>query len=175
MTGLDATGRAANVIGSLQAYIWEKFDSASGEVDASHLPIDYGGGQSFSDTELSEWLQFRVTGNARPPRLLGRYGNANDRGQELFWLLNLNVFVRPKKQTSQNNLRVWGLRDVILGEIHVGRTIEVRDHVGTGETIGVLFVDEVMADRQVFDNTRVDLVQHNLVFALRWSEKWTMS
>lgn len=175
LDALDETAQATNVIGSLQQYVFDTLDRASGDDDEHHFPIDYGGGQIFNDTELIEWLQIRIVGAARPQRLLGRYGNANDRGQEFFWLLNVNCFVRPKKQQVQNNLRIWVLRDIVMDKFTVGRTIEVKAHAGSGDTLGVLFVNEVMGDRQVFDNTRVELVQHNLQFALRWSEKWTTS
>lgn len=176
---LDENAKAANVVGSLQQYVDDQLATV---LNSSKPVIDYGH-MVFKDTDLVEWLQVRVLNPARPAALLGPFagrasgsGNADARGQELFWLLNINCFVRPAKLSPFTNLRPWQLRDLVLASFMPGTRIPVKDYADTtqqgGETVGYLFCDEIVEDRPVYDPEREDLVQHNLVLALRWTETW---
>jgi hypothetical protein len=179
--GLDENAKAANVVGSIQQYFEDQLASV---LNSSRPSIDYGGGQPFKDDDLAEWVQVRVMEAARPESMIGPFaargsgsGDPNSRGRELYWLLNINCFVRPAKLSPFTNLRPWQLRDLVLEPFAEGTRIPVKDYADLtsagGETIGYLFCDQLMADRPVYDPARDDLVQHNLLFALRWSESWT--
>lgn len=174
---LDENAKAANVVGSIQQYF---DDHLSAVLNSSQAAIDYGGGLHFNDDLVTEWVQVRTIGPARPAWGLGPFAarsgaNADSRGAELFWVLNVNCFVRQLRSATFN-LRTYQLRDLILGEIREGTRIPVKDYANPtthgGETIGYLFVDEIMEDRQVQNPTRTDLLQHNLVFSMRWTETW---
>ena len=174
---LHESAKAANVVGSLQAYVNTELADV---LNSSAPAIDYGGGLPFQDSELEEWVQVRAIGPARPAGMAGPYAHRagesdpDARGGELFWVLNVNCFVRPVKLASPNNLRAWTLRDMVLGILAPGTRVTVKDHAGQGETLGYLFVDDIMDDRALPDMGRPDVVQHNLVFALRWVETWVV-
>lgn len=175
--GADDNVKAANIVGSLQAYV----DAMLGDVLNSSAPaIDYGGGMPFSDSALVQWVQLRVMAFARPLWGIGPYAaragaSADSRGQEGFWLLNVNCFVRPQRTGTGafDNLALWRLRDTIISAFMPGTRVQVKDYVGTGETIGYLFMDEIQEDRAVPNPDREELLQHNLVFLFRWTETWT--
>ena len=173
MANLHPSAQAENVVGSLQDY----FHSNVGEVlNSSTTVVDYGGGAAFQDTALSEWLQFRVMG-AVP---VGESSYAPyteesepaDRAREVRWLVNVNCFVRPGRVTPRDNLRLWRTRSTVLTAMREGLRIPVKDYAGGGATIGYLFISELLEDRAIQDPARLEIVQHNLVFALRWSETW---
>ena len=177
---LDENAKAVNVVGSVQQY----FNDSLANILNSSLPaIDYGGGMSFKDDDLLSWVQVRMLAPARPAELqgpfAGRGGSDFDaRGQELHWVLNVNCFVRPLKApvATFSNLAIWQLRDQVLNAFTVGTRIAVKDYADaltTGnETIGYLFISEIMEDRAIYDPERTELLQHNLVFLLRWTETW---
>lgn len=172
---LDENAKAANIVGSLQQYTADQL----GDVLNSSAPaIDYGGGMPFNDLDLLQWIQLRMMAFARSAWGLGPFAatqNPNSRGQEGAWVLNINCFLRPHRtgNVTLDNLALWRLRDLVLEAFHEGTRIPVKDYVGTQETIGYLFVDRLMEDRAVSDPTREELLQHNLVFTLRWTETWT--
>lgn len=175
---LDENAKAANVIGSIQQYFEDRIAAT---LNSSLPAIDYGGGLPFKDGALAEWLQVRTVGAARPAGGQGPYAaragqDADSRGAEILWLLNVNCFVRPARLVPLRNLRPYQLRDLVLGVIREGTRIPVKDYADLtsqgGETIGYLDVSDVMEDRTVEDPERTDLVQYNLVFALRWTETW---
>lgn len=177
--GLDQNAKAGNVVGSVQQYFQ---DSLGDVLNSSNPAIDYGGGMPFQDINLEQWVQVRVMGFARPVWGLGPFahrtgptGSADARGQEGFWLLNVNCFVRPQRTGNATlyNLAIWRLRDTVLSAFMPGTRIAAKDYLGTQETIGYLFVDSLMEDRPVQDPGREELLQHNLVFLLRWTETWT--
>ncbi|HSE47192.1 MAG TPA: hypothetical protein VLA89_17870 [Gemmatimonadales bacterium] len=178
--GLDENAKAANVVGSIQQYFEDQLATV---LNSSAAAIDYGGGQPFKDSSLAEWIQVRVLEPARPDLLEGPFagrasGSASPdaRGQEMFWLVNINCFVRPAKLVPFTNLRTWQLRDTVLEPFKVGTRIPVKDFADStstgGETIGYLFSYRLLSDRPVYDPEREDLIQHNLVVALRWTETW---
>lgn len=166
---LDDNAKAENVIGSVQEY----FQSALADVlNSSEAAVDYGGGMPFKDDVLSHWIQLRMLAPARPDALAGPFAPDGKRGQELRWILNVNCFVRPALLSPFSNLKIWQVRDVALAPLIPGTRIAVKDYTGTLETIGYLFVDAIMEDREVQDPLRVELLQHNLVLLLRWTETW---
>lgn len=178
---LDENAKSANVVGSIQRYL---HDALADVLNSSAPALDFGGGMAFQDTALAEWVQIRTMGVARPDTWSGPFagrasgGFPDTRGQELLWLLNVNCFVRPEPQRSGfSNLRIYQVRDLVLEALAVGTRIRVKDYTDPStlgqETVGYLFVHEVMADRPIDEPTRTELVQHNLVFALRWLETWT--
>jgi len=175
---LDENAKAANVVGSIQQY----FEDHLGAVlNSSASAIDYGGGLPFVDAALAEWVQVRAMGPARPEAGQGPYAaragtDADSRGAEILWLLNINCFVRPAKQVPLSNLRPYQLRDLVLDVIREGTRIPVKDYADLtsqgGETIGYLDVSDLIEDRTVQDPARTDLLQYNVVFAMRWTETW---
>lgn len=180
--GLDENAKAANVVGSIQAYFE---DQLAGVLNSSRGVIDYGGGLPLKDADLAEWIQVRALEPARPEAMSGPFagrasgsGDADARGQELFWLININCFVRPAKLVPFTNLRTWQLRDAVLEYFAVGTRIPVKDYADPtsqgGETIGYLFCDQLMFDRPVYDPAREDVLQHNLVIRTRWTESWVV-
>lgn len=182
MTQLHETAKQANVVGSLYKYVTDELgDVLSSSAALMTTPaIDYGGGAGFSDESYAEWIQVRPLGMARPAAMMGPYAHRvgeqdpNARGGEGFWLLNVNCFVRPARIEPQDFLRLWKLVDTVKAPLMPGSRVVVKDHAGEGETVGYLFVDEIMEDRPVSDPERADLEQHNLVFALRWVETWVV-
>jgi hypothetical protein len=175
---LSESAKATNVVGSIQQYFE---DHLAQVLNSSSPAIDYGRGSGFKDTALSEWLQVRAMGPTRPPGGRGPYAaragtDADSRGAEVEWLLNVNCFVKPVKFASYFNLRPYQLRDLVLGVVHEGTNIPVKDYndpsTQGGETIGYLHVKDLLEDRPIEDPQRTDLVQHHLVFALRWTEIW---
>lgn len=175
---LDENAKAANVVGSIQQYFE---DSLAAVLNSSTPSIDYGGGLPFHDRDLPEWVQVRAMGPVRPEALQGPFAhrggsNPDSRGAEILWLLNVNCFVRPAKLVPFTNLRVYTLRDLVLDAIKEGTRIPVKDYATLGgqgqETIGYLFVHDLLEDRAVEDPARTELVQRNLVYALRWIETW---
>lgn len=173
--GLDENAKAANLVGSGQQYAQ---DQLAGVLNSSQDAVDYGGGLPFKDSDLDRWVQFRMLGPVRPDALQGPFAgraaaDPNSRGAEVYWLINVNCFVRPAKLPSFDNLALWKLRDAVLEAFREGTLIPVKDYGDTGETIGNLFVDTVMEDRAVYDPAREDLLQHNLVFRARWTETWS--
>jgi hypothetical protein len=179
--GLDENAKAANVVGSIQAYFNDQLATV---LNSSRSTVDYGGGLPLKDDDLAEWVQVRVLEPARPEALGGfagrgsGSGDADARGQELFWLININCFVRPAKLVPFTNLRTWQLRDTVLEPFKVGTRIPVKDFndptTSGGETIGYLFCDALMFDRPVYDPQREDVLQHNLVIRTRWTETWVV-
>ena len=173
---LDENAKAANIVGSLQHYTAEHLGDV---LNSSQPAIDYGGGMPFDDVNLVQWIQLRMMGFARPMWGLGPgavTANPNSRGQEGLWVLNVNCFVRPHRtgNVTLDNLALWRLRDLVLDAFHEGARIQVKDYISaTPETIGYLLVDTLQDDRAVNDPTREELLQHNLVFTLRWTETWT--
>lgn len=171
---LDENAHAANIVGSLQQYFRDNLVDVLNS--SPEPPIDYGGGLPFKDEGKAEWIQLRPMAAARPAWGLGPYGGnpqePDSRGQELFWLLNVNCFVRSAKQLVFTNLRIWMVRDLVTAICREGTRIPVKDYVGTQETIGYLFVDSILEDRRIYDPEREELEQHNLVFAMRWTETW---
>ena len=171
---LHESAKSANVVGSLQKYIQDEL--AGSLLDSSG--IDYGGGIPFQDTNRAEWIQVRVPGVARPDALIGPYvhrageNEPDARGRIVYWMLNINCFVRPAKQASRNNLRLWTLRDVVTGVFREGAVIPVKDHAGEGETIGYLFLDDIADDRPILDPEQKDIEQHRLLFSFQWGESW---
>ena len=175
---LDENAKAANVVGSIQQYFE---DTLAATLNSSNAAIDYGGGLPFRDQDLAEWFQVRALGPTRPIALQGPFAarggtNPDSRGAEVFWTLNVNIFVRPGKLVTFTNLRLYSLRDMVLDGIREGTRIPVKDFADPtsqgNETIGYLFVDEILADRAIQDPARPDLLQHNVVMALRWTETW---
>ena len=174
MAALDERALAANVVGSIQRHFRTQLVDVLNS--SSEPPIDYGGGMPFADADLAEWVQLRPMAAVRPPWGLGPFDVAAKRAHEQTWVINVNCFVRSGRQAtvlgSFTNLRIWMLRDLVLGACAPGTTILVTDVLGTGETLGNLFVDEVMEDRRVYDPAREELEQHNLVLLARWTETW---
>lgn len=175
---LDENAKAANVVGSVQQYVK---DQLSDVLNSSRSAIDYGGGLPFRDDDLEQWVQVRLMGPTHPNYIglaggrstwEGPFAPGGGRGRELFWLINLNCFVRPAKSTAFTNLQIWRLRDAVSEAFLIGVVIPVKDYQGSGETIGNMFVYDVIADRMVSDPQREELVQHNLVYTLRWTETW---
>ena len=166
---LNENAKAANIIGSVQQYF---NDSLAAVLNSSQPSIDYGGGQAFKDDILDQWVQVRMLAPARPAVLSGPFAPGGVRGQELRWILNVNCFVRPGKVIPFTNLKIWQLRDLVIERFMPGTLITVKDYDGTQETIGYLFVDTIMDDRAMYDPERTELLQHNLVFLLRWTETW---
>lgn len=177
---LDENAKAANVVGSLQQYV---NDTLSDVLNSSRSSIDYGGGLPFDDESLDQWVQFRVMAPVRPMRLMGPFAaragsDVDARGQELLWVLNVNCFVRIQQKANPgfSNLAIWTLRDTVINYLMPGTRIVVKDYSDPtqsgGETLGYLFVDEIMEDRALYDPARTELLQHNLVFGLRWTETW---
>lgn len=174
---LQATAQVANVAGAIQKYVNDQL--------AATFPnaIDFGGGIDFTDASLVEWLQVRLLEPARPddgigPRApKGASDSDNPYGREMFHLLNLNIFVRPKKLAvaSRSNLRLWTLRDTVVGKFTpVSSKIEVKNYAGDSASLGYLVVEALDADRPVSDpGKEPELLQHNIVVAFRWTEQWT--
>jgi hypothetical protein len=168
---LDDNAKAENIVGSVQEYFQ---NSLADVLNSSQSAVDYGGGMPFRDDDLSSWVQLRLIAPTRPESLSGPFAEREGkRGQELRWLLNLNCFVRPALLSPFSNLKIWRVRDMALGPLMVGTRIAVKDYTGTLETIGYLFIDAIMEDRAVQDPLRTELLQHNLVLLLRWTETWT--
>jgi hypothetical protein len=173
MADLHPSAQAVNVVGSIQHYFDEQ---VSDVLNSSQSIIDYGGGQAFRDTNLPEWLQLRtmaavaIGDDSYAPRT--EDSEPTDRAREVYWLVNVNCFVRPGLVVPIDNLRLWRMRDTVLTAMRVGLRIPVKDYAGASTTLGFLFVTEVLEDRAIQDPARIELVQHNLVFALRWSETW---
>jgi hypothetical protein len=175
---LDENAKAANLIGSIQQYFE---DHLAATLNSSASAIDYGGGMPFNDGPLTEWVQVRVMGAARPQSGQGPYAaragqDADSRGAEILWMLNVNCFVRPGKLVPFTNLRPYQLRDLVLDVIREGVRIPVKDYADLtsqgGETIGYLDVSDLLEDRVIEDPARTELLQHNVVFAMRWTETW---
>ena len=167
---LDDNAKAENVAGSVQEYFQK---SLADVLNSSQPAVDYGGGMPFRDDDLTHWIQVRMIAPARPEALSGPFsGVEGKRGQELRWLLNVNCFVRPSLLSPFSNLKIWQVRDAALAPLMIGTRIAVRDYTGTLETIGYLFIDAIMEDRAVQDPLRTELLQHNLVLLLRWTETW---
>jgi hypothetical protein len=165
------------VVGSVQQYVEDRLGNV---LNTSRSAIDFGAGASFKDADLDQWIQVTMLGPTQPGyigQIAGRLGDAytvdGNRGREMYWLVNVNCFVRPGVTTVFSNLQIWQLRDAVFDAFSVGKLITVKDYVGTGETIGNLFVHDLMSERRITDPERVELVQHNLLFALRWTETWT--
>jgi hypothetical protein len=175
---LDENAKAANVVGSIQQHFE---DHLAAVLNSGSPAIDYGGGMPFNDGPLTEWLQVRAIGPARPQALQGPFAgragsDADARGAEITWLLNVNCFVRPARVIPFTNLRIYQVRDLVLDVVREGTRIPVKDYADTtpqgGETIGYLFVSDLTDDRAIQDPARTELVQHNLVFVMRWTETW---
>lgn len=166
---LDENAKAVNVVGSFQEYMQ---NTLAAVLNSSQPAIDYGGGLPFQDATLEQWIQVRMLAPARPEILSGPFAPGGARGQELRWVLNVNCFVRPAKVSPFSNLTIWRLRDTVLDALMPGTRIAVKDYDGTLETFGYLFVDTIMEDREVQDPLRTELLQHNLVLLLRWTETW---
>ena len=167
---LDDNAKAQNVVGSVQEY----FQSSLADVlNSSQAAVDYGGGMPFRDDDLSHWIQVRMISPVRPEALSGPFAaEEGKRGQELRWLLNINCFVRPGRLSPFSNLKIWSVRDMAIAPLMPGTRIAVKDYTGDLETIGYLFVESIMEDRAVQDPLRTELLQHNLVLLLRWTETW---
>src|SRR5262245_14475866 len=172
---LDESAKAANIIGSIQQYVK---DELADVLNSSRSAIDYGGGLPFRDDDLDQWIQVRVMGKTQPHYMgltgarsmwEGPYTVDSDRGREVYWLLNINCFVRPAKASVFSNLQIHTLRDLVSDAFSVGNLLPVKDYSGTGETIGNMFIYDVIEDRPMVDPTREELLQYNLVFSLRWS------
>ena len=165
---LKAIAKAENVIRSLQNYVQTQL-GATFQGAAAGDRIDWGGGVPFNDADLPEWLQPRLLAAVRPDGLRGPRDQAGDRGNELHWLYNLNIFVRP--HDAANNFRILTLRDTVLDAFKVGTGITVTDYAGDSSTLGVLFSEGPDEDRPIVDPQRAEeLLQHNLVIPLRWVE-----
>ena len=168
---LQATARAANIVGSVQEYISTELAAVFPVASKMH----FMGGPPFNDDALDEWLQLAMLEPARPIDLVGPRGpQADELAQEMYWLLNLNLFVRPSKLSSPNNLRLWTLRDAVIVKFMPNTRISVMDYSADKMHIGNLVCFEILADRPVADPGRQELVQHNLVISLRWTETWTV-
>lgn len=171
------SAKSANIVASLQTFVQSEVALAMLNTSS----IDYGGGLPFQDAERAEWLQVRVPGVARPDYLIGPYAHRagenepDARGRIVFWMLNINCFVRPQKQTVKNNLRLWTLRDIVTNIFREGLRVPVKDQAGEGETIGYLFLDEILEDRPVVAPEQKDVLQHQLLFSFRWGESWVVS
>ena len=168
MTTLDPTAQAAVVHGSLREYVVTKL----GATFSAHAAIDLGGGEPFDDKAYAEWLQVRVLDPARPARMDGPRMPEGYLGRELFHMLNLNIFVRPAKLATSNSLRLQVLRDTVVRFFVPNARILVKDYQSDSVTLGHLVVFEIDADRQILDEKENELLQWNLVVALRWSERW---
>jgi hypothetical protein len=179
--GLDENAKAANIIGSVQQHLHTHLADV---LNSSQPAIDFGGGLPFDDAPLAEWVQPRMLALARPEwgtgpfaHRTGASGDPVSRGREVLWVLNINCFVRPAKQPSPNNLRLYTVRDLVLAALLEGSRIPVKDYTTVGpqgqETIGYLLVDRLAEDRPIYDPANEDCIQHNLVFWLRWTETWT--
>ena len=168
---LDPSARAENVVGSMQEYLAERLSAVFAD------NIDFGNGLPFNDAPLTAWLQVRMLAPARPIDLQGpRVARAGIFGNEIFWLLNLNTFVRPARVSPPNNLRIWTLRDAVLDVIAPPAKVPVKDYQADSAIIGTLVSDEIMDDRMVTPPDRTDeLIEHNFIVAWRWTEAWTVS
>lgn len=167
-TNLDPTARAANIVGSLREYIANQL----GSTFSSGAAIDFGGGEPFDDKTYAEWIQVRILDPARPPRMAGPRAPGGVFGRELFHMLNLNIFVRPRKLATPNSLRLQSLRDTVVAYFVPNARIPVRDYQSDTATLGHLMVFELDADRQILDENETELLQWNLLVSLRWSECW---
>ncbi len=173
----QATAKIANVKGSIQQYIATQLAATFA------LPtgdIDYGGGVDFADSVLTWWLQVRLLEPARSEDGVGPRApkSATDSdhpyGREMYHLLNLNIFVRPRKLSPRNNVKLETLRDTVVDKfVPVSTRIEVKNYSGDSASLGYLVVEALDADRPVSDVTEPELLQWNLVIALRWTEMWT--
>lgn len=173
--GYQAGAKLANVVGSVQAYINTHL--------ATTFPsaIDFGGGMEFSDVSKAFWLQVRLLEPARPEEMIGPRApkgvldEDNPFGREMFHLINLNIFVRPKMLSPRNNLKLWQLRDVVVNKfMPVLSLIEVKNYTGDSASLGYLIVEALDADRPVPGDVgqEAELLQHNLVVSCRWHEFW---
>jgi len=172
---LDENARARNVVGSVQEYLDDALAdvlTSSEALNSSQPVIDYGGGIPFKDDGLGQWIQVRMIAPVRPEALSGPRAPRGKLGQEVRWLLNVNCFVRPTLLSPFSNLGIWGVRDLTLGPLMPGTRIVVKDYTGDLGTIGYLVVESIMEDRAVQDPLRTELLQHNLVLLLRWTETW---
>lgn len=165
---LDPEAKAGNVKGSIQQYV----DTSLSALFPGGA-IDYGGGLPFSDATRAEWLQVRVLGPARPAALDGPRDQRGHFAREVFWVVNLNLFVRPAQQTVRNNLRLEALRDAVLAVFAEQIIIPVTDYLGTSGALGNLVITEILRDQPVVDEARkAELIQHHVSCACRWVESW---
>ena len=163
-SSLEASAKVANLEGSIRQYIADN-------LTATFSTIDYGSGQPFEDTVLSEWLQVRLLESARPVSMDGPRAPDGLLGRELFVMLNLNIFIRPAKLGTLSTLRLQTLRDTVLVYFRPLTKIRVKDYAGDSATIGNLLMQTIAADRLVMAPTREqELLQWNLTLAFRWSE-----
>lgn len=164
---LDPTAKAAVVHGSVRQYAHTHLASTF----SAGAAIDYGG-EPFNDTQYAEWVQVRLMQPARPARMDGPRAPEGYFGRELFHMLSLNLFVRPAKLATPNSLRLQTLRDVVAAYFVPNTKIPVRDYADDSVTLGNLVVFETDADRQVMNEREMELQQWNLMYSLRWSERW---
>ena len=162
---LEPNARSSNILGAIQTYVYSTLGTYFG------LTVDYGGGRPFVDTGLAEWVQVRLLGPARPALLVGPRDAQGNLAQEIYWLVNINVFCRPAMQST--NVRIFQLRDMVLEAFREGTTIDVEDVLGTTGHLGKLVVFQV-EDRPVEDEARkAELAQHWIRASARWLESWT--
>ena len=165
---LDPEAKAGNIKGSIKQYV-----STALAATFVAARIDYGGGVQFSDAGLPEWLQVRVLEPARPATGLGPFDGAGHFARDIYWVVNLNIFVRPAQQATLNNLRLDVLRDAVLAAFSEQTILPVSDYLGTSGALGNLVVFDVLRDAPVVDEERkAELLQHSLAVACRWRESW---
>jgi hypothetical protein len=188
----------ANVEGSLRQYVQTQLGSTFQGVVAGDR-IDFGGGPAFQDSALPEWLQVRLMEPARPSVLDGPRGSGGTKtvvvdigagpqtwevgdgstppyAREMYHMLNLNIFVRPAKLATLNSLRLATLRDAVVAKFIPPRVIPATDYAGGAGLMGNMVVAGIDADRPIPNPEREhELLQHNIVVALRWTETWTTS
>jgi len=165
------SGKIAVIKGSIFKYIEDSLRPVFGTG-----AIDYGGGAPFNDASLSYWLQPRVMEPARPTTLIGPTSEGNLFGREMYHMLNLNIFVRPAKVSPSNRFQLETLRDATIPYFQYPSRIPVRDYSTDSATIGNLVAYDIIADRPVpAPDKEQELLQWNMVVALRWTEEWLTS
>lgn len=171
---LYADAKLANIEGSLRQYVVNTL----GTTFSSGAAIDVGGGEPFDDTAYSEWLQVRLLEPVRPatrwgPRGIDTLATTPPMARHVYYLLNLNIFVRPAKLSPPSSLRLQTLRDTVLAQVLPGTVVEVRDYAGSQAILGGVIVDDLDRDWLVLlPPQEQELLQWNIVVRFTWVERW---
>jgi len=154
---LHATAKAVNVAKSVYARLGPL-------LAAQGLTVDYEGYRQ-DLTSASEWVQMRLL-DAGGGDYAG-WADADRRGAWKQALLSFNVFV---KQPLSNAYRPRTLRDVILGQVEIWTTFDLKDYEAGAMSVGSFRVLEVLDDRRIPNDKGWH--QHNLTLRLEWLEKF---
>ena len=174
--GLQPMGLLENLRGSYDVFIAAQFGTQFSS--ANGAAIDYAGTVPLQGTELAalkEWIEPSLLGPARPDPGVGRYGaTAGDWLQRLVVILQVNIFSRPRRQSSARRLQQ--LRDLVVSKMYPGMTVPVIDLAGASAALGAMVLRRVSMDQAVgLGEAYEDLEQWTYSVDAAWTEHVRLS